>query len=403
MTIELIPLEGLPEIEPGDDLAALLEPSLAANAARDGDVVAITQKVVSKAEGRVVPAEDRAAWIERESVGVVARRGDLIITRTRHGFVCANAGVDASNVRKGFLTLLPEDPDASAERLQKELSARLRLARLGVVITDTFGRPWREGVLDVAIGCAGLPALRDLRGTVDDRGQALETTVVAFADAVAAASGLVMTKTARVPAALVRGLDASAGDAPPGPARALVRRPEDDLFRESALIAVSVAQPSDMFGPGELSPWIVEEAVRAASTARPSGEWSFVAVSSPLARRRLAVAAMGTDEVLHGAGVLIVPCIRVAGGATSRPRTEETVLLSAGAMIRTLVVALHAQHVGWSWDPNLPFDADGARTSLALGDEWRPLGVVAVGPVPEGGASRPRPPMDPMRALEGRD
>ena len=159
MTIELIPLEGLPEIEPGDDLAALLEPSLAANAASDGDVVAITQKVVSKAEGRIVPAEDRAAWIERESVGVVARRGDLVITRTRHGFVCANAGVDASNVREGFLTLLPEDPDASAERLQKELSARLGLTHLGVVITDTFGRPWREGVVDVAIGCAGLPPL----------------------------------------------------------------------------------------------------------------------------------------------------------------------------------------------------------------------------------------------------
>ena len=211
MTIELIPLEGLPEIEPGDDLAALLEPLLEAKAASDGDVVAITQKVVSKAEGRLVPSEDRAAWIERESVGVVARRGDLVITRTRHGFVCANAGVDASNVRAGFLTLLPEDPDASAERLQKDLSARLGLTHLGVVITDTFGRPWREGVVDVAIGCAGLPPLSDLRGTVDDRGHELETTVVAFADAVAAASGLVMTKSARVPAALVRGLGDTRG------------------------------------------------------------------------------------------------------------------------------------------------------------------------------------------------
>jgi coenzyme F420-0:L-glutamate ligase/coenzyme F420-1:gamma-L-glutamate ligase len=402
MTIELIPLEGLPEIEPGDDLAALLEPSLAEKAARDGDVVAITQKVVSKAEGRIVPAEDRAAWIERESVEVVARRGDLVITRTRHGFVCANAGVDASNVRKGFLTLLPEDPDASAERLQKELSARLGLARFGIVITDTFGRPWREGVVDVAIGCAGLPALQDLRGTVDDHGQALETTVVAFADAVAAASGLVMTKTARVPAALVRGVDASAGDAPPRPARALVRRPEDDLFRESALIAISVAQPSHVFGPGEVSPDIVEEAVRAAAAAHTSAEWSFVVVSSPVARRRLA-AATGTDGVLHGASILIVPCIRMTDGETSRPRTEEAVLLSAGAVIRTLVVALHTQHVGWSWDPGLPFDTDGARTSLALGEDWRPLGVVAVGPMPEGGASRPRPPIDPMGALDGRD
>ena len=403
MTIELIPLEGLPEIEPGDDLAALLAPSLAANAASDGDVVAITQKVVSKAEGRIVPAEDRAAWIERESVGVVARRGDLLITRTRHGFVCANAGVDASNVREGFLTLLPEDPDASAERLQKELSARLGLARLGVVITDTFGRPWREGVVDVAIGCAGLPALRDLRGTVDDRGQELETTVVAFADAVAAAGGLVMTKTARVPAALVRGLDASAGDAPPSPASVLVRRPEDDLFRESALVAVSVAQPSDVFAPGEVSPESVEEAVRAAAAIHASEEWSFVALRSPAARRRLAVAATGTDELLRGGGILIVPCIRVAGGRTPAPRTEEAVLLSAGAVIRTLVVALHAQHVGWSWDPNLPFDADGARASLTLGEDWRPLGVVAVGPMPEGGVSRPRPPMDPTHALDRRD
>jgi coenzyme F420-0:L-glutamate ligase / coenzyme F420-1:gamma-L-glutamate ligase len=386
MTIELIPLEGLPEIEPGDDLAALLEPSLAANAASDGDVVAITQKVVSKAEGRIVPAADRAAWIERESVGVVARRGDLVITRTRHGFVCANAGVDASNVRDGFLTLLPEDPDASAERLQKDLSARLGLTHLGVVITDTFGRPWREGVVDVAIGCAGLPPLLDLRGTVDDRGHELETTVVAFADAVAAASGLVMTKTARVPAALVRGLDVSAGDAPPGPARALVRRPEDDLFRVSALIAVTVAEPSDVFGPGEVSPGIVEEAIRAASAVHSSGEWSFVVVSSPVARRRLALAATAADEVLHGASILIVPCFRVRGGVTSRPSTEEAIFLVAGAVIRTLVVALHAQHVGWSWDPNLPFDADGARTSLALGEDWRPLGIVAVGPMPGGGA-----------------
>ena len=300
--------------------------------------------------------------------------------------MCANAGVDASNVRKGFLTLLPEDPDASAERLQKDLSARLGLTHLGVVITDTFGRPWREGVVDVAIGCAGLPPLLDLRGTVDDRGHELETTVVAFADAVAAASGLVMTKTARVPAALVRGLDVPTGDAPPGPARALVRRPEDDLFRESALIAVSVAEPSDVFGPGEVSPGIVEEAVHAASAVRSSGEWSFVVVSSPVARRRLALAATGTDEVIHGASILIVPCLRVRGSVTSRPSTEEAVLLVAGAVIRTLVVALHAQHVGWSWDPNLPFDADGARTSLALGEDWRPLGIVAVGPMPVGGA-----------------
>ena len=159
MTIELIPLEGLPEIEPGDDLASVLEPSLRRLGASEGDVVAITQKIVSKAEGRIVPDDDRASWVARESVAVVARRDDLLITRTRHGLVCANAGVDASNVAPGFLTLLPEDPDASAERLQKELVARLGLARLGVVVTDTFGRPWRKGLTDVAIGT---PSLEDV-------------------------------------------------------------------------------------------------------------------------------------------------------------------------------------------------------------------------------------------------
>ena len=278
MTIELIPLEGLPEIEPGDDLAGLLEPLLAANAASDGDVVAITQKVVSKAEGRIVPAEDRASWIERESVGVVARRGDLVITRTRHGFVCANAGVDASNVRDGFLTLLPEDPDASAERLQKDLSARLGLTHLGVVITDTFGRPWREGVVDVAIGCAGLPPLLDLRGTVDDRGHQLETTVVAFADAVAAASGLVMTKTARVPAALVRGLDVSDGGRAAG-----TRRGVGAPTRRRPVPGVRARRRSrprgraDAFGPGELvARGRRGGRPRCVPRSRRSAEWSFV-------------------------------------------------------------------------------------------------------------------------------
>jgi coenzyme F420-0:L-glutamate ligase / coenzyme F420-1:gamma-L-glutamate ligase len=396
MTVELIPLEGLPEVEPGDDLAALLEPSLAANTASDGDVVAVTQKIVSKSEGRMVSGEDRAAWVERETVDVVARRGDLVITRTRHGFVCANAGVDASNVRDGFLTLLPEDPDGSAERLQKELAARLGLSRLGVVITDTFGRPWREGVVDVAIGCAGLPALVDLRGTRDDHGDELETTVVALADAVAAASGLVMTKTARVPAALVRGLGAATGDAPPAPASALVRRPQDDLFRESARIAVSAAQQSGAFGPGEVPREIVEDAVRAASAVPPAGQWAFVAVDSPAARRRV-LAAARADDVLLAAPILLVPCV-----SGSEDSSDEAILLAAGAAIRTLVVALHAQRVAWSWDPGRPFDAEVARAALALGEGWRPLGIVAVGPMPEGEASRPRHPVDPARSLDRR-
>jgi coenzyme F420-0:L-glutamate ligase/coenzyme F420-1:gamma-L-glutamate ligase len=396
MSIELIPLEGLPEVEPGDDIAALLEPPLAANAASDGDVVTVTQKIVSKAEGRLVPGDDRATWVERESVDVVARRGDLVITRTRHGFVCANAGVDASNVRDGFLSLLPVDPDGSAERLHKELSARLGLSRLGVVITDTFGRPWREGVVDVAIGCAGLPSLVDLRGSADDHGRELESTVVAFADAVAAAGSLVMTKTARVPAALVRGLDA--GTAPARPAGALVRPPEEDLFRESALVALSAARPSDAFGPGEVARERVEEAVGAACAGPLVGEWSFVAATSAPARRRL-LAALGTDDVLRAAPTLIVPCVRPRAQSSE----ERTLLLSAGAVIRTLVLALHAQRVAWSWDPGVPVHAERARDALALRAGWRPLGIVAVGPMPEGGAApRPRPPVDPADVLDWR-
>ena len=233
--IEIWPVEGLPEIAHDDDLAAMLAEPLRSMGARDGDVVAVTQKIVSKAEGRVVPdgGDGRSVWVTRETRRVVARRGDLIIAETHHGFVCANAGVDASNVEEGFVSLLPVDPDASAEALRASLAQRLGLSRLGVVITDTFGRPWRNGLVNVAIGCAGLPAIIDLRGSADHHGRALEVTVVALADEVAAASGLVMGKSARVPVALIRGVDLTAGA--PGRAVDLIRAPDEDLFREGVI------------------------------------------------------------------------------------------------------------------------------------------------------------------------
>jgi coenzyme F420-0:L-glutamate ligase / coenzyme F420-1:gamma-L-glutamate ligase len=235
VTIEIWPVEGLPEIREGDDLPALLAEPLRALGVRDGDVVAITQKIVSKAEGRVVPAEGegRSVWVEREARRVVARRGELIIAETRHGFVCANAGVDASNVEEGFVSLLPLDPDGSSEAIRVSLTERLGLSRVGVVMTDTFGRPWRNGLVNVAIGCAGLPALVDLRGRTDHHGRELEMTIVALADEVAAASGLVMGKSARVPVALVRGVDIDA--AAPGRATDLLRAPDEDLFREGTI------------------------------------------------------------------------------------------------------------------------------------------------------------------------
>ena len=159
----------------------------------------------------------------------MARRGELIIAETHHGFVCANAGVDASNVKEGSVSLLPVDPDMSSEAIRVSLTERLGLSRLGVVMTDTFGRPWRNGLVNVAIGCAGLPAVVDLRGGTDHHGRALEVTVVALADEVAAASGLVMGKSARVPVALVRGVDIDA--AAPGRAADMIRSPDEDLFR----------------------------------------------------------------------------------------------------------------------------------------------------------------------------
>ena len=382
MTIELIPLEGLPEVEPGDDLASLLEPSLRRHGASDGDVLAITQKVVSKAEGRIVPGDDRASWVDRESVAVVARRGDLLITRTKHGLVCANAGVDASNVAPGFLTLLPEDPDASAERLQKELVARLGLARLAVVVTDTFGRPWREGVVDVAIGCAGIPAVLDLRGTVDDHGTVLETTVVALADAVAAASGLVMTKTARVPAALVRGLDRAIGGCAAGsrarPRPRTRRRPVPRIRRGGPRLRPSerrVRLRRRAVGA------VLEDAMATASPPLGAAVCSFVAVDSTAGRRRLLAVVEDPDDALRSAPVLVVPCVGAALG-TSEPAT----LLTAGAAIRSLLVALHAQDLAWSWDPGRVLDPDRVRAALTLDPERRPIGVVAVGPMPEGGA-----------------
>jgi coenzyme F420-0:L-glutamate ligase/coenzyme F420-1:gamma-L-glutamate ligase len=235
VTIEIRPVEGLPEIRDGDDLAAMLAPPLRSLGVHNDDVVVVTQKIVSKAEGRVVPAgvDERSAWIRRETRRVVARRGELVIVETHHGFVCANAGVDMSNVEPGYISLLPVDPDASAERIRASLLELLGLATLGIVVTDTFGRPWRNGLVNVAIGCAGLPAVVDLRGQADHHGRLLEMTVVALADEVAAASGLVMGKSARIPAALVRGIDLGTGDT--GRAADLIRPPDEDLFRQGTI------------------------------------------------------------------------------------------------------------------------------------------------------------------------
>ncbi len=234
--LRIFPVVGIGEIRPGDDLSGIIADAVAAmgEALRDGDVLVVTQKVVSKAEGALVAVDpddplSHKAVVEAESVSVLRRRGDLVITETRHGFICANAGVDLSNVDEGFAALLPEDSDRSARRIRDGLRARGG-AEVAVIVSDTFGRVWRRGLTDVAIGCAGIGAIVDLRGSTDDRGRELHVTEVAVVDELAAAAELVMGKSSGIPVAVVRGVDRTwlrRGEVH----RELVRLPHEDLFR----------------------------------------------------------------------------------------------------------------------------------------------------------------------------
>lgn len=233
--ITLIPVVGLPEVRPGDVLAELIVEAATAQETpvAAGDCLVVTQKVVSKVEDRLVKLDPddlvaRRALVESESVRVLRRRGDLIISETRHGFVCANAGIDLSNVDDGWAALLPVDGDRSAKRVRDGVRARTGV-EVAVVVSDTFGRAWRNGLTDVAIGVSGLAAVVDLRGTADANGRELHVTEVAVADEVAAAAELVMGKASRVPIAIVRGLDASW--LRESSVRELIRTPADDLFR----------------------------------------------------------------------------------------------------------------------------------------------------------------------------
>jgi dehydro coenzyme F420 reductase / coenzyme F420-0:L-glutamate ligase / coenzyme F420-1:gamma-L-glutamate ligase len=424
VTLEVLPVRGVPEIHDGDDLAAVLVEALGTDFLRKGDVLAVTQKAVSKAEGRQVPAPGgKAEWVERESRRVVARRDDLVIAETRHGLVCAAAGVDESNVPAGMVTLLPEDPDASAARLRAEIAARTGVS-IGVLITDTFGRPWRRGLVDVAIGCSGIPAAVDLRGTTDAVGRELEVTVMALADQLAAAAGLVMGKASSIPAALIRGVRA---DAPQGVAGDLVRPPEEDLFRFGALEVLSARRTVRRFGPGTVPREALVRAVAAALTApvphgsrHPNRPWAWVLLESERSRRRYLEAMAwawvrdlredGTDQdvierrlasseaVLGRAPVLAVPHLSLehADRYPDERRAlaeREMFLLATGAGVQNFMVAMTAQGYGSAWVSSSLFCKEEAREAVGLEPGWLPMGTVAVGTLP--GESPPRPPVDP--------
>ena len=231
-SLQIIPITGIGEVRPGDDLADLIIG--ADTEVQNGDCLVITQKVVSKAENRLVEIDpddplSHKPLVERESVRILRRRGELIISETEHGFVCANAGIDLSNVERGQAALLPIDSDRSARGIKDRLKARAAL-NVAIIVSDTFGRPWRRGVTDVAIGCAGIAAIVDLRGTTDALGRELMVTEVAAVDEIAAAADLVMGKAEGIAVAIVRGLPGE-WFRPGSVVDEIVRDPADDLFR----------------------------------------------------------------------------------------------------------------------------------------------------------------------------
>ncbi len=416
VTITAVP--GLPEIGAGADLAALIAD--AAPGLAGGDIVVITSKIVSKAEGRVIRA-GREEAIDAETVRVVARRGTSRIVETRHGLVLAAAGVDASNTIPGTVVLLPEDPDGSARRLRKGLCGKAG-GPVGVIISDTMGRPWRTGQTDTAIGVAGVLPLRDHRGQADTFGTPLEVTLTAVADELAAAGDLVKEKTSGIPVAIVRGLAhlVTVGDGPG--AQALVRPAAEDMFRFGSADVLAARRTVRDFTDAPVESAAVRRAIAAAITApapHHSTPWRFVVLESPKSRTALLddmLAAWISDlrgdgftpeqiarrvrrgEPLRRAPLLIVPCLHAQASHTypdqRRNASErEMFVVAMGAAVQNLLVALAVEGLGSCWVSSTMFCRPTTRRALDLPDDWDPMGAVGVGHPAAPAADRP--PRDP--------
>jgi coenzyme F420-0:L-glutamate ligase/coenzyme F420-1:gamma-L-glutamate ligase len=411
LTVSGVP--GLPEIAAGADIAGLI--CAAAPDLRDGDILVVTSKIVSKAEGRVIRA-DRERAIDDEAVRVVARRGPTRIVETRHGLVLAAAGVDTSNTAPGTVVLLPEDPDGSARRLRKALGERLGI-KVGVVVTDTMGRPWRVGQTDTAIGAAGIAPLRDHRGQPDTFGNTLEVTVAAVGDEIAAAADLVKGKTTQVPVAIVRGLAELVTDSDGPGAAALIRPAAEDMFRLGAADVLAERRTVRDFTIEPVDATAVRRAIAAALTApapHHSEPWRFAVVESEQARTAL------LDDMLAGfplyqtarrvprgaplrrAPLIIVPCLAAEAAHPypdqRRSAAERTMFVVAmGAAVQNLLVALAVDGLGSCWVSSTLFCQQAAVGALGLPPGWEPMGAIGVGhpaaPPP------PRPDRDPEQFL----
>ena len=424
--VELLPITDLPEFRPGDDLAAEIASS--APWLRDNDIVAVTSKVLSKCEGRMVAAPSdpesrdalRRKLIDSEAVRVLARKGRTLITENSLGLVQAAAGVDGSNVDSQELALLPVDPDRSAAGLASALRERLGVT-VGVIVTDTMGRAWRTGQTDVAIGASGLTVLHGYAGEYDAHGNELIVTEIAVADEIAAAADLVKGKLTSVPVAVVRGLTLSDNGST---ARTLVRAGEEDLFwlgtEESIALGRSQAQllrrSVRHFSGDPVAPDLIEAAVSEALTA-PAPHHTrpvrFVWIQHAVTRVGLLDAMkdrwradlradgrdaeaverrVGRGQILYDAPELIVPFM-VPDGAHTYPDAHRTAAehtmftVAAGAAVQALLVALAVRGVGSCWIGSTIFAPDLVRSQLDLPTDWEPLGAIAIG--------HPLEPVDP--------